>query len=259
MYVGTYTAGTDSKGIYAYRFDPATGKVTSVGVAAESPNPSFLAMDPKQKFLYAANENENTISAYSIDRASGKLTFLNSKPTKGKGPCFVSVDHKGLNVLAADYGDGTLAVLPIEKDGKLKDASAFIQHEGKGGNPHRQAGPHAHSINLSANNKLAVAADLGIDKLMLYKFDAKAGTLTPSQPPFVATAAGAGPRHFVFHPNHRSAYVINEINSTVTAFAFNQSAGTLTELQTISTIPEGTDRSTTTTAEVQLHPSGRFL
>lgn len=258
VYIGTYTTGTESKGIYVYRFDEKTGKLTPVGTA-ESPNPSFLAIHPKGPYLYAANEAEDSVSAFSINQQDGTLTPLNRQPVRGKGPCFVAVDHTGHNLLVADYGDGSVAVLPLQADGKLGEVSTYIKHEGKGANPQRQSSPHAHSINLSPDNRFAVVPDLGIDKLMMYRFDAQAGKLTPSDPPFVQMSPGSGPRHFTFHPNKRSAYVINELASTVSAFAYNASTGTLTELQTLSTLPEGTDRTNNTTAEVQVHPNGRWL
>jgi 6-phosphogluconolactonase len=168
------------------------------------------------------------------------------------------VDSQGKNVLVANYGGGTSAVLPIQPDGRLAAPSSIIQHSGSSVNPERQEGPHAHSINLDAGNRFAFTADLGLDKVLIYRFDGAKGTLAPNAPPSVSTAPGAGPRHFAFHPSGRYAYVINELDSTVTAFRYDGQSGTLTTLQAISTLPAGFSGDTTT-AEVQVHPSGRFL
>jgi 6-phosphogluconolactonase len=168
------------------------------------------------------------------------------------------VDKEGKNVLVANYGGGSVAALPIQADGRLREASSFIQHKGSSVNPKRQEGPHAHSINLDTANRFACAADLGLDQVLVYQFDATKGTLTPHTPPFAAVAPGAGPRHFAFHPSGRYAYVINEMNSTVTAFTYDAQQGTLKELHTLSTLPAGF-KGNNSTAEVQVHPSGKFL
>lgn len=264
FYVGTYTGGK-SEGIYLFDFDSSTGALKSRGVAAKSTNPSFLAMHPSGKHLYAVNEvndygTEKTgaVTSFAVHLLSGILTELNQQSTGGDGPCYVTVDRGGRNVLVANYGGGSVAVLPLESDGRLKPASAFIQHRGSGANRSRQAGPHAHSINLDRANRFAVAADLGLDKLLVYRFDPVGGTLAPNDPPATPVAPGSGPRHFAFHPDGRHAYVINEIALTVTAFDYDASRGVLTTIQTIPTVPPG-DHKGFSTAEVQVHPSGKFL
>jgi 6-phosphogluconolactonase len=261
VYVGTYT-GRGSKGIYAFEFNLQTGEASQPRLVAETPNPSFLAIHPSLRFLYAVNEiwggsKEGTVSAFAI-QPDGSLQFLNQQSSKGVGPCHLTVDKTGKFVLVANYGSGSVAVLPILPDGRLGEATCAIQHEGKSVNPQRQEGPHAHSINLDPANKFAIVADLGIDKLLVYQFDATKGTLKPNDPPFVATAPGAGPRHVAFHPNGKFVYAINELNSTVTAYRYDAAKGALSEIQTVSTLPEGFT-GTNTTAEVQVHPSGRFL
>jgi 6-phosphogluconolactonase len=264
VYVGTYT-GRESQGIYAYRFKPATGEVEPLGLAAESRNPTFLAVHPNRRFLYAANEigdfdkqGAGAVTAFAIDRATGKLTFLNQVSARGGGPCYVTVDKRGRNALLANYGGGSVAVLPLKKDGRLGEASAFVQHVGSSVNRERQGGPHAHSIDLSPDNRFALAADLGLDQVLVYHFDGEKGTLAPNNPASARVAAGAGPRHLAFHPNGRFGYVINEMASTVSAFAYESGAGSLREMQTISTLPkEFTGENYT--AEIQVHPSGRFL
>jgi len=264
VYVGTYT-GAKSKGIYAYRFDSATGALSPLGLAAETPQPSFLAIAPNRRFLYAANEigdfggkKSGAVSAFAINPATGQLTLLNQAASGGPGPCHLVVDRAGKNVLVANYAGGSIEVLPIQPDGRLGAATAFVQHQGASVNPQRQAGPHAHSINLDAANRFAFVADLGLDKVLVYRFDAAQGTLAPNEPPAAALKPGAGPRHFAFHPSGRFAYVINELQSTVTAFSYDASRGALSELQTISTLPEGF-AGNNSTAEVQVHPSGKFL
>lgn len=263
-FVGTYTNGK-SEGIYVMQLDLKTGALEQKSVV-KSDNPSFVAIHPTEKFVYAVNEistfngeTAGAVSSFSFDAAAGQLTFLNQQSSKGPGPCHLVVDKAGENVLVANYGGGSVCVLPVNKlRGRLRPASSFIQHEGSSVSP-RQSTPHGHSINLDAANEFAVAADLGLDKLLVYQFDAKKGTLTPNATPFASVAPGSGPRHFAFHPNGKAAYVINEMNLTVTAFKYDNHAGTLTETQTISTIPSGLDTKGFSTAEVQVHPSGKFV
>ena len=204
--------------------------------------------------------NGGTVSAFRIDASAGKLTLLNSVSSKGEGPCYVQVDRTGKNALVANYGGGSVAVIPIAEDGKLREVSSFVQHSGTVADPKRQGGPHAHSINPSPDNRYVVAADLGLDKLMVYRFDPAAGTITPNEPPFAQVAPRSGPRHFTFHPNGKYAYAINEISCTVTAFNYDAKGGVLTEIQTASTLPKGVAvTSDLSTAEVLVHPSGKFL
>ncbi|HEX3821055.1 MAG TPA: lactonase family protein [Candidatus Sulfotelmatobacter sp.] len=269
FYVGTYTndngKSTSSKGIYAYHFDPATGQVTSLGLAAETTNPSFVAPHPSGRYLYAVNEignyngpNSGGVSAFSIDQATGKLTFLNEVPSRGADPCYITVDRTGKYVLVANYTGGSVAVFPILPGGKLGEASAFIQHTGHGANPQRQEGPHAHSIDLSPDNRFAFVDDLGLDELLTYKFDSAKGTLTPTDPPFAKLDAGSGPRHFALLPNGKFAYVVSEIKGTVTAFAHDANAGTFRPMQTLTTLPKDF-KGEIEDAEIEIHPSGKFL
>jgi 6-phosphogluconolactonase len=266
VYIGTYTTGK-SKGIYTSRLDAAAGTLSTPQLAGESSNPSFLAVHPTRAFLYSVNEIGNfegktsgAVSAFGVDRDSGALTPLNQQSSVGGGPAHLVVDAAGKNVLVANYGGGSVAVLPIGEDGRLKPSSAFVQHTGSSINPERQKQPHAHSINLDPSNRAAYVADLGLDKVLIYRYDGTKGSLVVNDPPFAAVKPGAGPRHLAFHPSGRFAYVINELHMTVTVFARDPASGGLTELQTISTLPAGQDVvKGYSTAEVQVHPSGKFL
>jgi 6-phosphogluconolactonase len=257
-YVGTYTNQT-SKGIYAFRFDAAVGKLAPLGLVAEIESPSFLAVHPNQRFLYAVSETEKgTIAGYAVDRKSGKLTGLNSQSTKGGGPCHINLDKTGATVAVANYGTGSVAAFPVGPDGRLGEASFFDQHQGSSVNPQRQKGPHAHSVNFSPDNRFLMSCDLGLDKVLIYRFDPEKGSFTANDPAFASVKPGSGPRHFAFHPSARFAYVINEIASTVTAFTYDAARGALAELQTLSSLPEAvTERNST--AELEMHPSGKFL
>jgi 6-phosphogluconolactonase len=265
VFIGTYTGGP-SKGIYTYELNLEDGMMRELGLAAEAQSPSFLAIHPNRKFLYAVSEvssfggkKTGAVSAFKMDGASGKLTKLNDASAGGSGPCYLVVDKAGKNVLVANYGGGSVAVLPIKADGTVGEATAFIQHTGSSVNPQRQKEPHAHSINLDAANRYAFVADLGLDKIMIYRFDPEKGSLTPNDPPFAKVPPGGGPRHFAFRPNGKNAYVCNEMTSTVTAFSYDASKGTLTELQTISTLPQDSTGNNNSTAEIQVHPSGKFV
>jgi 6-phosphogluconolactonase len=267
VYVGTDTKQPEGsgKGIYGYHYDSASGQLVATGLAAETADPSFLAIHPNRAFLYAVNEINNykgqssgVLSAFAIDRKTGKLTLLNQVPSRGSDPCYIIADKTGRFVLVANYTGGNVAVFPILENGGLGEASAFVQHSGHGRNPQRQEGPHPHYINLSADNRFAVAADLGLDEIFIYRFDSTKGTLTASDPKFVSVNAGAGPRHFEFSPNGKFAYVINEMQSTVTAFSYDADRGQLHSLQTISTLPKDF-AGANDDAEIQVHPSGKFL
>ena len=256
-YVGTYTRGK-SKGIYAWRFNPSSGKLTPLGLAAETSNPSFLAIHPNRRFLYAVNENANgMVTAFSIDHATGKLTMLNSVSSRGNGPCHLAVDHTGKYVFVANYGSGSVAVLPIHEDGSLGESTAFVQHSGSSANPQRQKGPHAHCVTETTDGRLLVE-DLGLDEVVIYRFDASKGTLTPNDPPFAKLAPGSGPRHLAFGPGGRNAYVLSEMKSTVTAFHYDRARGSLEEFQTISTLPADFQGSSSG-AEIAVSPNGKFL
>lgn len=264
VYIGTYT-GAKSKGIYAAQFDAATGRMSEPALAAETTHPTFLTIHPNQRFLYAANEIGNfagkksgAISAFSIDAATGKLTLLNQQSSGGGEPCHVVVDRTGRNALAANYGGGSIAVLPVKENGSLGEATAFVQHQGSSANKERQEAPHAHFITPDPANRFALTCDLGLDKVLVYRFDASQGTLAANDPPAATLTAGSGPRHLAFHPKGRWVYVINELSSTMTVFSYNARQGALKELQTISTLPDGF-KGDSSTAEVQVHPSGKFV
>ena len=265
VYFGTYTRPGASKGIYAYRFQPATGKLTPIGLAAETPNPSFLVYHPNGRFLYAANEREegdapgknNSVSAFAIDKATGKLTFLNKVSSRGEMPCHVTIDKTGKFLLVANYGSGSVAVFPIQQDGRLGDATGFVQHTGSSVDPNRQKGPHAHFISPSPDNRFALTADLGLDQVIEYRFDASKGTLTAG-PAAAKLRPGSGPRHLAFHPSAKYVYVNSEMASTLSTFSYDASTGTLKELQTVSTLPAGFP-GTSSTAEVQVDRAGRFV
>lgn len=264
LYIGTYTRGSDSQGIYRCRVDARTGALTDLQLASEATNPSFLAVRPDRRTLYAVSEIDQLagqptggLAAYRIDPASGNLTLLNVEATGGTGPCYVTTDSRGRFALAANYGGGSVAAFPLLPDGRLGPGT-FVQHTGKGVNPKRQAGPHAHSIVLNRDETRAYAADLGLDQIRIYRVDPATGVLTANDPAFAAVAPGSGPRHFDFHPTGRFAYVINEMSSTVTAFACDDATGGLTELQTLSTLPPG-DYPGNSTADLHVHPTGRFL
>jgi len=261
LFIGAYT-NDSNKGITVAHLDPASGAITDMTLAAETPNPTFLELHPGGKFLYAVNEINNydgqragSICSFSIDRAAGKLTLLNRVSTKGPGPCHVNVDRSGRMAMIANYGGGSVASYKILPDGKLSEPVSFFQHEGKGPNARRQDGPHAHSVNPAPDNKYAVVCDLGLDEIKIYKIEPAAGSMTEHK--VVRLTPGAGPRHFAWHPNKRYGYSVNELNSTVTAFNY-MSEGDLEEIHSVSTLPEGF-KGQNSTAEIRVHPSGKWL
>ena len=266
VYIGTFTSTTQkSKGVYSCRFQPATGTLTPAGLVAETANPTFLALDPSRRFLYSVNAIANyegqtagSISSFSIDARTGGLKLLNRVSSRGAGPAHLAVDKTGRSLLAANYTGGSVAAFPVKGDGTLGEASSFFQHTGSSVNQQRQAGPHAHSVNLSPDNRFVLVADLGLDQVLRYRLDPGKAALTLSDPPFVKVSPGSGPRHMAFHPNGRFAYVISEMLSTVTAFAYDRARGVLKEFQTISALPKDfSGRSAA--AEVAVDPTGRFL
>src|SRR2546426_1837427 len=270
VYVGTYT-GSKSKGIYLFRLQTENLEVSQnitlvpLGLAAETPNPSFIELDLKRRVLFAVNElNEfegqptGAVSAFAIDNTTGMLARVNQRPSMGTGPCHLVLDKERRNLLVANYGSGSVSVLPVGSDGRLGAASDVVQHTGKSVDPDRQKGPHAHCVTMDPANRFAFACDLGLDKVLVYRFDAEHGKLNPHDPPFAPLKPGAGPRHMVFRPDGRFAYVVNEMSSTITAFAYESSAGVLRERQTVSTLPEHFDGANTT-AEIDVHPSGKWL
>ncbi|MFH1568714.1 MAG: lactonase family protein [Gemmatimonadota bacterium] len=264
VYVGSYSQAS-APGIHVYRQDPKTGDLHPLSAVGGIDNPSFLAIAPGGRVLCAVAEISQfggqpagAVASFAIDPASGSLRLLNMQSTVGTGPCHISIDATGRCALVANYGGGSVAVLPIGADGRLSPASAFVQHQGSSVNPQRQEGPHAHSINLSPDNRFAFAPDLGLDQILVYQLTPATGKLVSAAPPFAAVEPGTGPRHFTFHPNGRYAYVINEMGNTVTAFSYAAATGGLTRIQDISSLPAGYAE-VSYTADIHLHPSGRFL
>lgn len=264
VYFGTYT-DHGSKGIYACHFHPANGKLTPVELAAESRNPSFLAVDPHSQYLFAANEfgdyqggKTGAVTSFAIDRRTGKLRTLNTVSSRGADPCHLTVDQNGRHVLVANYSGGNVAVLPVDAKGMLGEASDFVQHTGSSLDAERQHEAHAHEVVLTPGDRFAVVSDLGLDKLMIYRYDGAKGKLAPNDPPFAKVKAGSGPRHFALHPNGHFAYAISEMGNIITAFDWDGDKGTLHELQTVPTLPKDF-KGQNTTAEIAVHPSGKFL
>jgi 6-phosphogluconolactonase len=264
VYFGTYT-GDASKGIYVSHFDAASGQLSAPQLAAEVVSPAFLALHPNRGFLYAVNEIGSfkdlpggAVSAFAIEPGTGRLRLLNQESTRGGGPCHLTVDPSGSAVLVANYGGGSIAVLPVRPNGDLGPTQVFVQHSGSSVNSQRQLAPHAHGIYVDASNRFVFVPDLGIDKVLVYRWDSTALALQPHESPATRLAPGAGPRHFAFHPGGRFAYVINELLNTITAFAYAPTSGLLQEIQTLTTLPEHFEGQNST-AEIVVHPSGRFL
>ncbi|MBX3010961.1 MAG: lactonase family protein [Caldilineaceae bacterium] len=270
LYVGTYTRSlphvqAKSEGIYLLKLDPTTGALSHVNKITGVDNPSYLTLHPNGKYLYAVNEvgdfggkDSGAVSAFAIDATTGQLTFLNQETTDGSAPCHLCVDQTGRYLLTANYSGGSVCVHPIGSDGRLAPLHDFVQHTGSSINPQRQQEPHAHSFTIAADNRFAYAADLGMDRVLIYAFNADQGKLTPAAQPWVRVHPGAGPRHFDFHPDGHYAYVINELDSTVTAFAYEASNGRLTEIQSLSTLPAGFD-GRSHCADIHVHPAGKFV
>jgi len=264
-YIGTYTSGDKSLGIYVAPFDTSTGRLGAPELAAKTTNPSFLATHPNRRFLYAAGEVGNfggkptgMVSAFSIAADTGKLAMINQQSSGGAGPCHLTVDRSGKWLLVANYNSGSIAVLPIRLDGGLGEPGAIVQHHGSSVNPQRQEGPHAHFITLDPTGRFVLTCDLGLDKVLVYRLDPAQGTLVPNDPPSVSLKPGVGPRHLVFHPNGRLVFVISEMGSSLTSFSWESRRGALKELEAVSTLPAGF-AGNSTCAEVQVHPSGKFL
>ncbi len=262
VYVGTYT-DSGSRGIYRFTLDLAEGGASAAVLAAESENPSFLALHPNGRFLYAVNEVESfegepagAVSAYAIAAKTGDLAFLNRRSSKGTAPCHLGVDRTGRNLLVANYGSGNVAVLPIGADGRLAPATCVRTHQGSGPNQERQQAPHAHGITLDRAERFAFSPDLGADRVFVYRFDAARGELEPHGA--APLAPGSGPRHLAFDPAGRQLFVINELVSTVTAFGYDGDAGELRTIGTVSTLPGGFAGSSST-AEIAVSPDGRFV
>jgi 6-phosphogluconolactonase len=259
FYLGTYTKSGKSQGIYVGKVDTETGKLGTLELAAEAKSPSFVALSPNGRFLYAALEDGGgSVGAYAVN-ADGKLTPLNIQPSGGAGACHVWVDATGQTVLAANYGGGSIAAFSVKPDGSLGERTAFVQFEGSGPDQARQKGPHGHSIYTDAANRFVYSCDLGTDNVWIFQLDPAKGTLAPANPPSGKVPPGAGPRHFAFHPKADFAYANNEMGMSVTAFARDPKTGALTELQTLSTLPEGAEREGASTAEIFVHPTGKWL
>jgi 6-phosphogluconolactonase len=262
LYFGTYTRKEGSRGIYRALLDTASGRITEPQLAGEAGNPSFLALHPGGKFLYAVGEDGSfekeqagSVSAFAIQADTGDLKLINRQSSKGKHPCHINVDASGTHALVANYTGGNVVSLPIAADGSLGAAVSVVQHKGSSVHPQRQKQPHAHSVDLVAGDRFAVAADLGIDQVLLYRY--AAGKLA-----FASSAAlppGSGPRHTAMHPDGQTLYVINELNSTMTAMRFDAQAGVLKPFQTVSTLPLGDVVPGNSTAELACHPNGRFV
>lgn len=265
VFIGTYTGG-ESRGIYRLEIDAATGSVVSgPTLAGASENPSFLALHPSGKVLYAVNEvadfhgvTTGAVSAFAVDPIAGSLAPLDQQPSEGANPCHVTVDAAGRHILVANYTSGTVAVLPLAADGRIGPASSVRRYAGSGPNNSRQEGPHAHHVLLDATQRYALCADLGSDRIRVERYDGAAGILVPIEPDGVALDPGSGPRHLAWHPTAPVLYAINELRSTVTAFRWDAAGGVLTPLQTIAALPEGFTGESTA-AEIAVSPDGRFV
>ena len=259
LYVGTYTQ-RDSEGIYIFRFDTESGALRQQAVVAGHENPSFLTLHPQGHVLYAVSEDleAGQVSSFAIDEESGGLTFINRQPTHGTAPCHLAVEPGGNTLIVANYYSGNVAVYPLDASGAIGEPVQNIQHHGSGPNQERQEAAHAHSATISPDGSRVYVADLGIDKVMIYRI--VDGRLQANDPDHTPVYSGAGPRHFDFHPNGRFAYIINELDLTVTACAFDAGSGALTPIETYSTLPDGTvDRSGFSCADVHVSPDGRYL
>jgi len=265
LYVGTYTAGTRSEGIYLVRMDRRSGQLRRVGSVDAGANPSFLAIHPNGRVLYAVNELEKykeratgAVSAFAIAGDTGALTRLNEQPSEGGAPCYLSVDRSAQVVLVANYVGGSIALLPIEPNGALAPAAQVVQHTGKGPNAERQEGPHAHCILPDLSNRFALAADLGVDRVFVYRLDVGDKSLRPVEEGAgdAVMRPGAGPRHIAFHPTLPLVFVANELDSTVATLRFDAARGTLSPLDTRSTVPAGWT-GTNYPADIHVASSGR--
>ncbi|MEI8005347.1 MAG: lactonase family protein [Bacteroidota bacterium] len=264
VFVGTYT-GRGSDGIYAYRFNPANGDLKPIGLVAKTENPSFITIDPAGQFLYSVNETDSfqhkpggAVSVFAINKGSGKLSLLQQISSLGAAPAHLSLDQSGRYLMVANYNGGNAAVFPVGRDGKLGQQTAFNQDAGSGPNANRQAGPHAHFIQATNDNRYVMIADLGIDKVLKFRFNADNGKLIPADSGFVNLNPGSGPRHLAFSPSGKFVYVLNELNSTITWFSFESEAGMMQKKQTISTLP-ASFMGENTAAEIAADAKGRFL
>ncbi|MBL9201541.1 MAG: lactonase family protein [Opitutaceae bacterium] len=257
IFLGTYTKGS-SQGIYTVRLDGDTGTLSAPALAAAAPDPAWITLTPDNKFLYAIHPSAAQAIGFSVDAARGALTPLPAAPAPAaQPPSHLAVDATGRVLLAANYREGYVAAMAVHADGSLGPPS-IVRHEGKGMHPTRQEKPHAHSVTLSPDNRHVIVADLGVDKIFSYALDPASATLRPAAAPFVAAPPGAGPRHFTFGATGRPAYAINELANTITAYDYDAASGALAPRQTVSTLAAGYT-APTTTAEIRVHPNGRFL
>ena len=281
VYFGTYTGfrfvrhsktqgvgESHSKGIYVSRFNATTGTLSEPQLAAKIINPSFLTISPDNRFLYAVTEDPlsvgppldhvSYVSAFAIDAATGELRPLNTLPTGGTSTCFISMDKTGKYVLMSNFGSGSVSVIRVKEDGSLGELTSFIQNVGHSVNPAIQTSPHPHSILVSPDNRYVIVSDLGLDKVQIFRFDEKTGELSPPDPPFATVKPGGGPRHFAFGPSGKFGYQLSEMSGIVDAFAWDPTRGSLTNLQSVETIPHdfaGENHS----AEISVSPDGKFL
>lgn len=268
VYFGTYTnAKTASEGIYRSRLDVATGALSPAELAAPAKDPAWLALHPDGRFLYALDESADSrrtpgkgLAAYALDPATGALILLNEQDTGSSGSCHLAVDATGRALLVANYGGGGVSSVALQPDGRLGPVVSIILHTGSSANRARQNAPHAHAVVISPDNRFAYVPDLGIDQVVAYRLDPAHAKLAPLTEAPVKLPPGSGPRHLAFHPNAPFAYVISELLCTMTAYRYDIAQGTLSPFQTISTLPPGESiPEGTSTAEVQVHPNGRFL
>lgn len=257
LYIGTYT-GKGSQGIYVARFHPAAGDLSQPELATATTDPSFLAVSPNKPLLYAVNEGASEVSAFAIVPSSGKLTFLNKQATGGGGPCHLALDHGGRMLVVANYGGGSFATYPVRAGGEIGPRQAFIAFTGSGPNAQRQEAPHAHSTVFSPDGRFVLINDLGTDRTMVYRVHPATAEVEPANPPYAAADAGAGPRHLAFGPGNRYVYVVNELASTVTRFAWEPSAGALKKIDSVSALPADFHGSNTA-AEILIARNGRAL
>ena len=263
VFVSAFAAG-DEGAIHAYRLNLKTGKLKLVHRTTDVEHPFFTALSPDGKFLYAIHAEQfggkesEEVAAYAIQGSAGRLKLLNRQSARGTASCYLDVDATGKTVLVANYSTGSVAALPVNKDGSLGEAASFVQHAGSSVDPKRQKGPYAHSIVASPDNRFAYAADLGIDKIQNYRLNSKSAKLTANAQPFVRTPPGAGPRHLTFHPNGRHLYAINELKNSVTLFDQDAETGALALRQTVSTLPEDFT-GTSHCADLKITPDGKFL
>jgi 6-phosphogluconolactonase len=264
VFISAFASG-DKAGIHAFRFDSENGALQPLHRTTDIQNPFFLSVSPDQRFLYAINAekfggaDDEFVAAYALQDRTGRLKKLNQQSARGTASCYLDVDATGKTVVVANYASGSVASLPVKEDGMLGEAATFVQHTGSSIDSERQKGPNAHSIVISPDNRFALAADLGIDKILIYQHDAAKAKLTPNEAqPFAKMQPGSGPRHITFHPNGRHVYVINELANTVTCFDYTPASGTLTEQQTLTTLPDGFGGKSYT-ADLKITPDGKFL